>query len=109
MQRIWYNIICLFLMDWKMTKAPHYVYSNLLEIVGRDYNNPIVAQSIANGYVPFEVVESERGTYGFQHPDNLTFVVEDIFAMILTQAKQIASKTTSMSIKDAVIMVCFDT
>lgn len=71
--------------------------------MGRSLNDPLLSQLkhlIMYNLVPLE----DRGVYGVSF-DNNTLPAEAVAGIILSYAKDIASKTAKTSIKDCVITV----
>lgn len=87
------------------TRYPKNCYFYLVDILGKKFDNPAVAQ-YQKRYPFYELKEDpERGTVLFQHDENTVYSPEELVAMILSHAKLIAEEYTEQKVKDIVITV----
>nr|CAG4646331.1 EOG090X07RL [Macrothrix elegans] len=86
-------------------KYPNNMYFYLLELLGKNIDNPIV--QIYKKRFPYYVLEQdkERGTVVFQHNNDLKFSPEELLAMILSKAKEYAENFAHQQISECVITV----
>ncbi|EEF41831.1 heat shock 70 kDa protein 17 [Ricinus communis] len=85
-------------------RYPEKVYSHLRDLIGKSYSH--VKSFLDSMYLPFDIVEDSRGAIAVQIDDNLTvFSVEELVAMILSYAMNLAEFHSKVVVKDAVISV----
>lgn len=85
-------------------RYPNKVYSQLRDIIGKSYNH--VKAFLDSMYLPFDIVEDSRGSVGIKIDDNVTvYSVEELVAMILSYASNLAEFHSKVMVKDAVISV----
>lgn len=86
-------------------RFPEKIYGYLLDLLGKNISNPIV--ELYRQRFPFYKItgDPERGTIIFHHPEGPTFTPEELLAMVLKSAQQIASNAAGQPINDAVITV----
>ncbi|KAF2308263.1 hypothetical protein GH714_039739 [Hevea brasiliensis] len=85
-------------------RYPDKVYSQLRDMIGKSYKH--VKEFLDSMYLPFDVVEDSRGAVGMKIDDNVTvYSVEELVAMILSYAANLAEFHSKVKAKDAVISV----
>lgn len=85
-------------------RYPDKVYSQLRDMIGKPYKH--VKAFLDSMYLPFDVVEDSRGAVGIKIDDNVTvYSVEELVAMILSYAANLAEFHAKVTVKDAVISV----
>ncbi|GLT40874.1 hypothetical protein SLA2020_149760 [Shorea laevis] len=87
-----------------VARYPDKVYSQLRDMVGKPYKH--VKGFIDSMYLPFDIVEDSRGAVSFKIDDNVTgYSIEELLAMILSYAANLAEFHSKVPVKDAVISV----
>lgn len=87
-----------------VARYPQNVYSQIRDLLGKPYN--FAKKYLDSTYLPFEIKEDSRGTVIFKVDDNGTeYTAEELVAMVLTYAVNLAEFHSKVSIKDAVITV----
>jgi hypoxia up-regulated 1 len=88
-----------------VARYPQKVYSQMRDLIGKPYVS--VKNFLDSMYLPFEAKEdSSRGTVNFVVDKNGTeYSPEELVAMVLTYAANLAEFHSKISIKDAVIAV----
>jgi hypoxia up-regulated 1 len=88
-----------------IARYPDKVYSNVRDLIGKPHSN--VKSFLDSMYLPFDIVEDERGGAGIKtEGENATvYSVEELTAMVLTHALNLAEFHSKVSVKDAVITV----
>ncbi|XP_050231681.1 heat shock 70 kDa protein 17 [Mercurialis annua] len=85
-------------------RYPNKVYSQLRDMLGKPYSH--VKSFLDSMYLPFDIVEDSRGSVGIKIDDNVTvYSVEEMVAMILGYAMNLAEFHSKVKVKDAVISV----
>ncbi|XP_050384493.1 heat shock 70 kDa protein 17 [Argentina anserina] len=87
-----------------VARYPEKVFSQARELIGKPYEH---GKSFLDSlYLPFDVTEDSRGTVSFKIDDKVTsYSAEEIVAMILGYAANLAEFHSKVEIKDAVITV----
>ncbi|XP_023232799.1 hypoxia up-regulated protein 1-like [Centruroides sculpturatus] len=86
-------------------RFPDKAYSHFLELLGKKADSPIV-QLFKRNFPYYNITTHEkRGTVILHHPDNMSFLPEELVAMILRHAQEIATSAAGQPVKDAVITV----
>ncbi|XP_022976698.1 heat shock 70 kDa protein 17-like [Cucurbita maxima] len=87
-----------------VARYPNKVFSQIRDMVGKPYN---YVKSLTDSlYLPFDIVEDSRGAVGFKTDDNVTvYSIEELLAMILAYASNLAEFHSKVPVKDAVISV----
>ncbi|XP_067129315.1 hypoxia up-regulated protein 1-like [Centruroides vittatus] len=86
-------------------RFPDKAYSHFLELLGKKADSPIV-QLFQKNFPYYNITTHEkRGTVILHHPDNMSFLPEELVAMILRHAQEIATSAAGQPVKDAVITV----
>lgn len=88
-------------------KKPLSTFANVMQLIGRSFNDPIVKKVQDPWIFPYRLVElKERGgLYGIPLDDNVTMTPQDLVGVILGYAKSIASKVSTSAVKDCVIAI----
>lgn len=85
-------------------RYPNKVYSQLRDMVGKPFKH--VKDFIDSVYLPFDIVEDSRGAVGIKIDDGSTvYSVEELLAMILGYASNLAEFHAKIPVKDMVISV----
>ncbi|XP_046664978.1 hypoxia up-regulated protein 1 isoform X1 [Homalodisca vitripennis] len=86
-------------------RFPQNSYSYLLDLVGKNVENPAV--KLFQKRFPYYNIkpDPDRGTVVFQHDSETTYSVEELLAMILHKARQFAQSSANQAINEAVITV----
>ncbi|KAG8199551.1 hypothetical protein JTE90_009392 [Oedothorax gibbosus] len=86
-------------------RFPDKCFMYLMDIIGKKIDNPLV-QLYKKRFPYYEIKATEdRNSVIFIHPDGMEYTVEELVAMLLKQAQEIAEKAAGQPIKDAVITV----
>ncbi|XP_022150578.1 heat shock 70 kDa protein 17 [Momordica charantia] len=87
-----------------VARYPSKVFSQIRDMVGKPYN---YAKTLTDSlYLPFDIVEDSRGAVGFKTDDNVTvYSVEELLAMVLAYASNLAEFHSKVPVKDVVISV----
>ncbi|CAN0890704.1 Heat shock 70 kDa protein 17 [Linum grandiflorum] len=84
-------------------RYPNKVFSQLRDLIGKSYKDgKAVLDSM---YLPFDAVEDSRGSVAFKVDDGQVYSVEELLAMILGYASNLAEVHAKLPVKDAVISV----
>ncbi|KAF3445091.1 hypothetical protein FNV43_RR14784 [Rhamnella rubrinervis] len=87
-----------------VARYPDKVYSHIRDLIGKPFS--YTKSFLDSLYLPFDVKEDSRGTASFKVDENLgTFSVEELLAMILVYAADLAEFHAKVPVKDAVITV----
>lgn len=87
-----------------VARYPDKVYSQLRDLLGKPYKH--VKDFVDSMYLPFDIIEDSRGAVNMKVDDNATlYSVEELLAMILSYAANLAEFHTKVAVKDAVITV----
>uniref|UniRef100_A0A7N0UGC3 Heat shock 70 kDa protein 17 n=1 Tax=Kalanchoe fedtschenkoi TaxID=63787 RepID=A0A7N0UGC3_KALFE len=87
-----------------VARYPDKVYSHVRDMIGKPYG--FVKDLIDSLYLHYDIVEDYRGAVGIKIDDGVTiFSVEELAAMILGYALNLAQFHSKVPIKDAVITV----
>ncbi|CAM8987794.1 unnamed protein product [Rhodiola kirilowii] len=87
-----------------VARYPDKVYSNVRDMIGKPYG--YVKELIDSLYLQYDIVEDYRGAVGIRIDDGVTiYSVEELTAMILGYALNLAEFHSKVPIKDAVITV----
>jgi molecular chaperone DnaK (HSP70) len=88
-------------------KKPRSTYPNVLSLLGRQYNDPVVKSIHDKWMFPYRLNEhNERNSlYAIFIDDNITMIPQDLVGIMLSYAKMIASKVATGSVKDCVISI----
>ncbi|XP_061400706.1 hypoxia up-regulated protein 1 [Musca vetustissima] len=86
-------------------KEPASAYSYLLDLLGKQIDNPIV--DLYRKRFPYYniIADPERNTVIFKKSDTEEFSVEELIAQILVKAKEFAQEATNQPITECVITV----
>lgn len=87
-----------------VARYPNKVYSQIRDIIGKPYN---YSKSFLDSiYLPFPIIEDSRGAVNFKiDDDGAIYSVEELLAMILGYAVNLAEFHSKVPVKDAVITV----
>lgn len=86
-------------------KWPKLCYVHLLDILGKPFDHPQVAD-FAKRFPWYEMKRHpELGTVVFQHDEETEYSVEELMGMVLSYAKTVATNYIDQPVKDAVITV----
>uniref|UniRef100_A0A1I8PTD8 Hypoxia up-regulated protein 1 n=1 Tax=Stomoxys calcitrans TaxID=35570 RepID=A0A1I8PTD8_STOCA len=86
-------------------KDPASVYSYLLDLLGKQIDNPIV-ELYRKRFPYYDIIpDAERNTVVFKKSDTEQFSVEELIAQILVKAKEFAQDATNQPITECVITV----
>ncbi|CAK9325331.1 unnamed protein product [Citrullus colocynthis] len=87
-----------------VARYPNKVFSQIRDMIGKPYN---YTKSLTDSlYLPFDIVEDSRGAVGFRTDDNVTvYSVEELLAMLLAYASNLAEFHSKVQVKDVVISV----
>ncbi|KAJ7960189.1 Heat shock 70 kDa protein [Quillaja saponaria] len=87
-----------------VARYPQKVYSHIRDLIGKPYS--FTKKFLDSVYLPFDIKEDSRGTVSFKVDDNKTiYSTEELLAMILSYAMNLAEFHSKVPIKDAVITV----
>lgn len=87
-----------------VARYPDKVYSHLRDILGKPYN--YTRDFLDSMYLPFTILEDSRGAVHFKiNDDAAIYSVEELLAMILGYAVNLAEFHSKVPVKDAVIAV----
>ncbi|KAL5076176.1 hypothetical protein RYX36_015160 [Vicia faba] len=87
-----------------VARYPQKVYSQMRDLIGKPYAS--AKKFLDSLYLPFEAKEdSTRGTVNFVVDKNSTYSPEELVAMVLSHAANLAEFHSKIPIKDAVIAV----
>ncbi|XP_028795972.1 heat shock 70 kDa protein 17 [Neltuma alba] len=87
-----------------VARYPQNVYSQIRDLIGKPYN--FSKKFLDSMYLPFEIKEDSRGTASVIVDANGTeYSAEELVAMVLTYAVNLAEFHSKIPIKDAVITV----
>lgn len=86
-----------------VARYPHRVYSQLRDMIGKPYKQ--VKHLIDSLYLPFDIVEDSRGAVSFKIDENNNYSVEELLAMVLSYAVNLADTHAKLAVKDFVITV----
>ncbi|KAL5270438.1 hypothetical protein ACHWQZ_G001228 [Mnemiopsis leidyi] len=86
-------------------KSPKNAYSNLLDILGKTVDNPVVQEYKER--FPYHTIEADpvRNTVVFRHDESTFYSVEELLAMQIEFAVQLATKHGEAPVKKAIICV----
>lgn len=85
-------------------RYPNKVYSQVRDMVGKPFKH--VKEFIDSLYLPYDIVEDSRGAVGIKIDDGSTiYSVEELLAMILGYASNLAEFHAKIPAKDMVISV----
>lgn len=85
-------------------RYPERVYARLRDMVGKPFQ--AVKQLLDSDYLPYDIAEDERGAAGVRIDDGKTvFSSEELLAMLLGYARNLAEAHAKTVVKDAVITV----
>uniref|UniRef100_A0A2P2KWH9 Uncharacterized protein MANES_09G073400 n=1 Tax=Rhizophora mucronata TaxID=61149 RepID=A0A2P2KWH9_RHIMU len=89
-------------------RYPQTVFAQLRDMIGKSYGH--VKAFLDSMYLPFDVVEDSRGGVGFKIEENggenvTVYSVEELLAMVLSYAANLAEFHSKVAVKDAVITV----
>jgi len=84
------------------TRFPERVFGGLTQLLGKSIDSPWIDQ-IRNHYA-FKLVGNDRGAISVEF-QNTTFLPEELLAMLLQQAREMASTESKSAIKDCVITI----
>ncbi|KAM7499895.1 hypothetical protein LguiA_024309 [Lonicera macranthoides] len=88
-----------------VARYPDKVYSHVRDLIGKPYDH--VKRFLDTMYLPFDVIEDDRGGVGIKTDDKEVkiYSVEELTAMVLSYALNLAEFHSKVSVKDAVITV----
>lgn len=86
-------------------KSPKNAYTNLFDLLGKKVDNPVVKEYIER--FPYHEIEAhpEQGTVVFRHDSSTTYTVEELLAMIVEHAVQLATIHGEAPVTKVVISV----
>ncbi|KAJ3692439.1 hypothetical protein LUZ60_012789 [Juncus effusus] len=84
-------------------RYPNKVFSHVRDMIAKPYIH--VKNLIDSLYLPFELVEDSRGSASFRTDTGEIYTAEEILAMILTYAMNLAKTHVGNEVKDALITV----
>lgn len=86
-------------------KSPKNAYTNLLDLLGKKVDNPVVKEYIER--FPYHEIEAhpEQGTVVFRHDSSTTYTVEELIAMLVEHAVQLATIHGEAPVTKVVIAV----
>lgn len=85
-----------------VARYPQKVYSQLRDMIGKPYKQ--VKSFIGSLYLPFDITEDSRGA-AIIKTDEGNYSVEELLAMVLSYAVNLAETHTKVPLKDSVISV----
>ncbi|PIA37772.1 hypothetical protein AQUCO_03000358v1 [Aquilegia coerulea] len=87
-----------------IARYPNKVFSQIRDFLGKPFD---YVKNLADSfYLPFDLVEDQRGAMGIKIDDGVTvYSAEELVAMVLSYGKNLAEFHAKTSIKDAVITV----
>nr|ATU82895.1 secreted HSP70-like protein [Pristhesancus plagipennis] len=86
-------------------RFPKNCFTYLLDLLGKKVDNPIV-QLFKQRFPYYDIIpDPERGTVVFQLDELTKYSVEELIAMMLTKAREIAQNSAGQPINEAVITV----
>lgn len=86
-------------------RFPKNSYGYLLDLLGKDINNPIV-KLYQERFPYYNIVEDpERGTILFKHDENTFYSPEELIAQLLQKAKEFAENSAQQPINEMVLTV----
>ncbi|KAF6212275.1 hypothetical protein GE061_012797 [Apolygus lucorum] len=84
-------------------RFPKNCYMYLLDLLGKQVDNPVV-QAYMKRFPHYNIVpDPERGTVVFQHDEETQFSVEELVAMMITKAREMAVLSANQPINEVVI------
>ncbi|KAF4399831.1 heat shock 70 kDa protein 17 [Cannabis sativa] len=87
-----------------VARYPDKVFSQIRDLIGKPFKH--TKTSIDSLYLPFDIKEDSRGTASFKIDDNVgSFSAEELVAMVLSYAANLAEFHAKVPVKDAVITV----
>uniref|UniRef100_A0A5B6YR11 Heat shock 70 kDa protein 17 n=1 Tax=Davidia involucrata TaxID=16924 RepID=A0A5B6YR11_DAVIN len=87
-----------------VARYPNKVYSHVRDLIGKPFN--CVKKVLDSMYLPFDIVEDSRGVAAIKIDDGVTvYSAEELVAMVLSYALNLAEFHSKVPIKDAVITV----
>ncbi|UYV71496.1 HYOU1, partial [Cordylochernes scorpioides] len=88
-------------------RFPSKVYQYSLDLLGKSLDHPLVADYLVKyPYYKLEAVQGPNGSFVFVHPEGkLKLTPEEIMAMMLRHARNIATNAAGQPVKEAVITV----
>ncbi|XP_059432105.1 heat shock 70 kDa protein 17-like isoform X2 [Corylus avellana] len=87
-----------------VARYPDKVYSQIRDILGKPYN--YTKKFLDSMYLPFTIIEDPRGAVNFKTNDEASiYSVEQLLAMILGYAVNLAEVHSKVQVKDVVITV----
>ncbi|XP_063689189.1 hypoxia up-regulated protein 1-like [Bolinopsis microptera] len=86
-------------------KSPKNAYSNLLDLLGKSIDNPVVTEYKER--FPYHTIEADpvRNTVVFRHDDNTFYSVEELLAMQIEFAVLLATKHGEAPVSKVIICV----
>lgn len=89
----------------QLQRNPSQVYSYVTQLLGKKYDHPTV--QVNADWLTYAIAEdANRNTISIKHDENTNFAPEELTAMILRRAKEIATAAANGSpVKDCVITV----
>lgn len=87
-----------------VARYPDKVYSQIRDLLGKPYN--YTKNFLDSMFLPFTIIEDPRGAVNFKTNDDAAiYSVEELLAMILGYAVNLAEVHSKVQVKDAVITV----
>ncbi|KAL8142659.1 hypothetical protein V2J09_015691 [Rumex salicifolius] len=86
-----------------IARYPDKVYAQIRDLIAKPYS--YAKQKLESSYLPYDIVEDSRGIVAFKVDDGTVYSVEEMLAMILRHAIDLADFHSKVAIKDAVITV----
>lgn len=87
-----------------VARYPEKVYSQVRELIGKPFS--YAKYLLDSLYLPYDITEDSRGTVSFKIDDKVTtYSAEELVAMILGYAANLAEFHSKVEVKDAVITV----
>lgn len=86
-----------------VARYPDKVYSFMRDMIGKPYSK--IKDFLGKMYLPYNLVEDSRGTAAIRVDDGTVYSMEELEAMVLSYAKNLAEFHSKVPVKDAVIAV----
>uniref|UniRef100_A0A803LEZ8 Uncharacterized protein n=1 Tax=Chenopodium quinoa TaxID=63459 RepID=A0A803LEZ8_CHEQI len=86
-----------------IARYPDKVYAQIRDLIGKPYS--FSKQKIDSFYLPYQIVEDSRGVAAIKVDDGEIYSLEEMLAMILSYALDLAEFHSKVAVKDAVITV----
>lgn len=86
-----------------IARYPDKVYAQIRDLIAKPYD--YAKQKIDSFYLPYQLVEDSRGVAAIKADDGEVYSLEEMLAMILSYALNLAEFHSKVAVKDAVISV----